>query len=319
MSREFTTNNNSSRASDTCLPAACTEASRHERVSVCVACERAPAAFICKADNNAFLCSSCDAEIHSANPLANRHHRVPVGEQDHEFEGVVDEGDVAEAASWLLLNPHKNNDDDDGYSKSDDAFLFEGILDLVEDCNSCGDNKFSDVHFDDYQFCHHNLSVPHKGYEVNSVVSVQNQMIHQQEQHLQPHVEFDYSKSEFSYNGSASVSSTDVSIVPESTISDLSTISHSKPSTGTLDPSSGPPIMPSYLTYRQARVQRYKEKKKTRKFEKKIRYASRKAYAEIRPRIKGRFAKRNIVDAEMDHMFSSTLITEAGYSVVPSF
>ncbi|KAG2331658.1 hypothetical protein Bca52824_002838 [Brassica carinata] len=42
----------------------------------------------------------------------------------------------------------------------------------------------------------------------------------------------------------------------------------------------------------------YREKKKTRKFEKTIRYASRKEYAEKRPRIKGRFAKRNEVDAD---------------------
>ncbi|KAF9590749.1 hypothetical protein IFM89_038062 [Coptis chinensis] len=38
-------------------------------------------------------------------------------------------------------------------------------------------------------------------------------------------------------------------------------------------------------------VMRYKEKKKSRKFEKKIRYASRKARADIRKRVKGRFVK----------------------------
>ncbi|KAJ8632150.1 hypothetical protein MRB53_025486 [Persea americana] len=43
---------------------------------------------------------------------------------------------------------------------------------------------------------------------------------------------------------------------------------------------------------REARVQRYREKKKRRKFEKKIRYQSRKASADRRPRIKGRFAKK---------------------------
>lgn len=42
---------------------------------------------------------------------------------------------------------------------------------------------------------------------------------------------------------------------------------------------------------REAKIMRYKEKRKKRKFEKQIRYASRKAYAEMRPRIKGRFAK----------------------------
>lgn len=113
----------------------------------------------------------------------------------------------------------------------------------------------------------------------------------------------------------------DFGIVPESTISDVS-ISHSNPPKGKFNLFSGPPIqMPSYLTTmdREARVLRYREKKKTRKFEKKIRYASRKAYAEMRPRIKGRFAKRTDVEAEVDQMFSSTLMREAGYGVVPSF
>ncbi|KAL0043815.1 hypothetical protein WJX82_006342 [Trebouxia sp. C0006] len=39
---------------------------------------------------------------------------------------------------------------------------------------------------------------------------------------------------------------------------------------------------------REARVARYREKRKRRTFEKTIRYESRKAYAEVRPRIKGR-------------------------------
>ncbi|KAL6649006.1 hypothetical protein ACP70R_013230 [Stipagrostis hirtigluma subsp. patula] len=42
---------------------------------------------------------------------------------------------------------------------------------------------------------------------------------------------------------------------------------------------------------REAKVMRYKEKRKRRRYEKQIRYASRKTYAEMRPRVKGRFAK----------------------------
>ncbi|KAL5198731.1 hypothetical protein ABZP36_002243 [Zizania latifolia] len=42
---------------------------------------------------------------------------------------------------------------------------------------------------------------------------------------------------------------------------------------------------------REAKVMRYKEKRKRRCYEKQIRYASRKAYAKMRPRVKGRFAK----------------------------
>ncbi|XP_002524598.2 zinc finger protein CONSTANS-LIKE 9 isoform X2 [Ricinus communis] len=41
-------------------------------------------------------------------------------------------------------------------------------------------------------------------------------------------------------------------------------------------------------------VMRYKEKKKIRKFEKKVRYASRKARADVRRRVKGRFVKAGI-------------------------
>ena len=67
---------------------------------------------------------------------------------------------------------------------------------------------------------------------------------------------------------------------------------------------------------REARVLRYREKRKNRKFEKTIRYASRKAYAETRPRIKGRFAKRTEIDVEVDDAFISP---DSSYGVVPSY
>lgn len=43
---------------------------------------------------------------------------------------------------------------------------------------------------------------------------------------------------------------------------------------------------------REARVSRYREKRRTRLFAKKIRYQVRKLNAEKRPRMKGRFVKR---------------------------
>ena len=49
----------------------------------------------------------------------------------------------------------------------------------------------------------------------------------------------------------------------------------------------------SALQERRIKVQRFWEKKKTRQFKKTIRYASRKRYAEVRPRIKGRFARKD--------------------------
>jgi hypothetical protein len=93
---------------------------------------------------------------------------------------------------------------------------------------------------------------------------------------------------------------------------------------------------------REARLMRYREKRKNRRFEKTIRYASRKAYAESRPRIKGRFAKRaddNDADADADldeaaapapparsqpqpqpqPSYRYVLDFAAGYGVVPTF
>lgn len=79
------------------------------------------------------------------------------------------------------------------------------------------------------------------------------------------------------------------------------------------DPSKSEPIpMPLTGAERDARVSRYREKRKKRKFEKTVRYASRKAYAETRPRVKGRFAKRTgpEVDSLTPHASS--------YGVVPT-
>ncbi|XWS71891.1 hypothetical protein CRYUN_Cryun03dG0176900 [Craigia yunnanensis] len=52
------------------------------------------------------------------------------------------------------------------------------------------------------------------------------------------------------------------------------------------------PVMEEERTIREARVLRYKEKRQTRLFSKKIRYQVRKLNADKRPRLKGRFVKR---------------------------
>eukprot|EP00271_Cylindrocystis_brebissonii_P007067 TRINITY_DN201_c0_g1_i1.p1 TRINITY_DN201_c0_g1~~TRINITY_DN201_c0_g1_i1.p1 ORF type:complete len:437 (-),score=66.27 TRINITY_DN201_c0_g1_i1:1527-2837(-) len=76
---------------------------------------------------------------------------------------------------------------------------------------------------------------------------------------------------------------------------------------------------------REARVLRYREKKKRRKFEKTIRYASRKVYAESRPRVKGRFAKRGgdtgSVDEQetLDEGLLFYPVNGNSFEMVPSF
>jgi hypothetical protein len=111
-----------------------------------------------------------------------------------------------------------------------------------------------------------------------------------------------------------SSSSLDVGVVPDGSGSTLTDISNPYCSRSVCNgmESANQTVQLSAVD-REARVLRYREKRKNRKFEKTIRYASRKAYAETRPRIKGRFAKRTDTEVEVDR---SSLY---GFGVVPSF
>lgn len=92
-------------------------------------------------------------------------------------------------------------------------------------------------------------------------------------------------------------------------------------------PAAPVPVTPLCGVDREARVLRYKEKRKNRRFEKTIRYASRKAYAETRPRIKGRFAKRTTDTYEtklVDSMIfgrsaTALLYGDSDFGIVPTF
>lgn len=302
---------------------------RHERVWVCDACECAPAAFLCKADA-ASLCAACDVATHSANPLAGRHQRVPImpfsgsniteddgGTVDFLAQGGDDEDDEEdddEAASWLLLNPVKSISNEISCLFGDDV---DDYLDL-EDYNHGEKNQFSEQQQSDYhtQQTRHGL-VPIKGRESKEQIQQQ-----QQGHSFSMGFGFGYSCSG-SYSQSVSGSSMDVGIVPESTIAEDSLAPDPRLANQTIELYSGSQIqMPQQLSQmdREARVLRYREKRKTRKFEKTIRYASRKAYAETRPRIKGRFAKRTeAAEDEVDQKYPTTLITASGYGIVPNF
>ena len=63
---------------------------------------------------------------------------------------------------------------------------------------------------------------------------------------------------------------------------------------------------------------RYREKRKRRTFEKTIRYESRKAYAEVRPRIKGRFAtQKELAQMKEEEAAEVPKATLAPENIVP--
>ncbi|XP_010942234.1 zinc finger protein CO3 [Elaeis guineensis] len=307
----------------------------------CESCRSAPCAVYCRADAAA-LCTACDADIHSANLLARRHHRVPVlpasaagfvvrpSLNHYSHVGGPDGADKPETE---LLGEEEEEDDDD-----DDDVVSWLLHDPLMNSNQSGNGLFGDEG-DGFL----DLNEYNSGAEKQSVSQKQHQLDYnhgkgekseylvpngQQQHSFQMEMEYEASKAGFgdfgcaaSLSHSLSLSSMEASMVSDTTMADISN-SHLQPSKGTIDLFSGPPLqMPPQFTpmEREAKVLRYREKRKTRKFEKTIRYASRKAYAETRPRIKGRFAKRSDVELEVDQLFSTTMMTDSSYGIVPSF
>ncbi|CAL9203482.1 zinc finger protein CONSTANS-LIKE 5-like [Musa acuminata AAA Group] len=294
-------------------------ASRHKHVWICEACKQAPAAVICKADAAA-LCDACDADIHSANPLACRHKRAPIvpflepiaapikpstasaafafgaGAGDGVDEKEENDAEEAAAASWILPNS--------GHAQ------FKGLIEApllksMEYYSSVG--SYLDLEYA--------LSMETQFHQMNSVVPVR-------------------AKTAIVDSGAPPISSflppdagAELDFVPTKPCHTIHSMSQSMPPSevGVVPDESGGAGNAAAQMDREARVMRYREKRKNRRFEKTIRYASRKAYAETRPRIKGRFAKRASIEAEVDRIYSSAsaapaaLMADAGFGVVPSF
>ncbi|CAA0814987.1 CONSTANS-like 4 [Striga hermonthica] len=266
-------------ACDANIHAASKLASRHARVWVCEVCEHSPAAVTCKADAAA-LCPACDRDIHSANPLARRHERLPLAPFYDANPAADDffEEEEAEAASWLLLPNANDKPEESGSPEYKSAEYLFADKNPYLDMDLIGDE-------------------PRNRYSADGVVPVQSSKAESGPGHYPgpvvdgfPTYEMDSSVPKpFMYNFTAqslsqsvSSSSMEVGVVPEQTAMSEKSEADPPPS----------PVPVSGLN-REARVLRYREKRKNRNFEKTIRYASRKAYAETRPRIKGRFAKRS--------------------------
>ncbi|KAL0340010.1 UNVERIFIED_CONTAM: Zinc finger protein CONSTANS-LIKE 5 [Sesamum radiatum] len=287
---------------------------KHERVWMCEVCEQAPAAVTCKADAAA-LCVTCDRDIHSANPLAGRHERVAVVPFYDTAESVV----MKSAAAALLVPAGDCNSNifvADPPSQPDRKLDTNGtrISSWISRITKFSSQPYSD-------------SVVPVQTTIKPPVPARLTRDHSSENRF----EIDFTRSNINaYNSSyttaslshsVSSSSMDVGVVPDgSSLSEISyPFSRNINSSVDLNGNQGSQVVGMD---REARVLRYKEKRKNRKFEKTIRYASRKAYAETRPRIKGRFAKRTDNESDIDRIFgagAANFIADARYGVVPSF
>ncbi|KAL7601173.1 hypothetical protein Lser_V15G23689 [Lactuca serriola] len=333
---------------------------RHERVWMCEVCEQAPASVTCKADAAA-LCVTCDRDIHSANPLSRRHDRVPV-------VPFYDCGDIlmkSSACNFLELSSGNGNDDMNSSVTNDDDINWGIPADTINidvkfpsDDSSPVDIKSIEMlfpesdHLLDFDFPVPTDTKFHSHFHNHDSVndSVVPFHVSPPAKHFPPppenqnRYEIDFTRSNInsfnknsylsqSLSHSVSSSSIDVGIVPEG--NSMSDVSHPfvlhVSGGGELNGATTGSQQATQLSGvdREARVMRYREKRKNRKFEKTIRYASRKAYAETRPRIKGRFAKRTeSTDSDVDRWLftASTGVSakscyggEVEYGVVPSY
>ncbi|KAJ8471648.1 hypothetical protein OPV22_025991 [Ensete ventricosum] len=273
-------------------------ASSHQRAWLCEVCENAPAAVTCKADAAA-LCAACDADIHSVNPLARRHERLPL----LPFLGPAPKSLTTAAAtrrggggSFLF----RSSSDEEAEAEANSSLLLPQEAPVLR---SAAEFFFSDA--DAYLDLDYGLPLD----DIKTVAEPDPPSLLASDGGY-----FDLniagSKPESDHSLCHSVSSSEAAVVPE--VSQASVV--------------GIPCDPAATQAdREARLMRYREKRKCRRFQKTIRYASRKAYAEARPRIKGRFAKRLEVEAEVGRIYSSAaeavsaLMAEDDYGVVPSF
>ncbi|KAF7064973.1 hypothetical protein CFC21_071170 [Triticum aestivum] len=303
----------------------------------CDSCRSAPCAFYCRADSAA-LCAACDADVHSANTLASRHRRVPMGAvapaspaggafvvrpggvnsswpiregRRSYYDDGEGEGDEEEATSWLLLDPLRGPEGD---APAFGDALVADFLDLGRAGEKDASGKEYRGHGVESNEGSHELVVP--GEPVAQL---------HERQDFTAEMSYDAQNSNHGYGfGATFQRSLSMSSSPDnsSTVQDV-TSSYMRRSESSVDLFSAAAHMsPQFMGMamdREARVHRYREKRKMRRFEKTIRYASRKAYAETRPRIKGRFAKRADADLEVDQYFSAAVLSDSSCGVVPTF
>lgn len=301
---------------------------RHNRVRVCELCHGKVSTVFCKNDK-AFLCEDCDAEIHQSNPLAARHEVVPVKSMplDKETEGccgaappcesgVHSGSPEAEQESLLEVSALPNSITGtegvvpvlggesaavvpDVVLPSKEALLKSSWgkeFDVLDLDNAWLDRLEMGFDFSDILADNNSTDglVPTFGGAVemtdDSIVPVVPSM--PTEACSAPQVK------QPSVPAATPVAHAQFMPVPPQ-LQQAVAYPAAPAAYGAVQPSarSTVPVPPAAavefpILTREQRVARYREKRKNRKFEKTIRYASRKAYAEVRPRIKGRFAKR---------------------------
>lgn len=266
----------------------------------CEVCRCRPSALYCENDK-AFLCSQCDGDIHLKYPLFARHEVVPAYQrmfgqglnepQSGQFGSPLSTSRPEEALPQQEPRGLPNTADSLGDGQSDPAVLdlLSGVPDLCTDNTSFEDIKLDNFWIDELE---KETTGQTPGSNTGGTSGAPPAKEGKDNKQSVPPPYPPGMPGMYPYY--APYGYPQPVIVPFMGMPMM----HGVPMMA------GYPVMPprrkpteKEKKERKARVARYIEKRKTRTFENKIRYASRKAYAESRPRIKGRFAKKEEVEA----------------------
>ncbi|CAL5224442.1 g7128 [Coccomyxa viridis] len=271
------------------------------RFRLCALCDSSPARIFCHNDNAA-LCDACDADIHLSNPLALRHDRVPL--EPISAESVKESVSPAKETS-LISEGESGSDCQDAFLSQEDRLGKAGAAIVtipkaeknVDDFDVFDlDSTFFGKDILDFGGFDAAPSSPSDGVvpsmdiveTASSNASSEDMLLFDESPKRHKHLDGFYPSHDMVtpyLPAMPTIPSAPAQRVP------------------TLSPRSSCYDLPTLhlsgdrAMDREARVMRYREKRKRRTFEKTIRYQSRKAYAEVRPRIKGRFATKEEVAA----------------------
>nr|KJB46780.1 hypothetical protein B456_008G008400 [Gossypium raimondii] len=243
--------------------------SKHSRSQLCDACDGSPASIFCETEQSVF-CSNCDWESHKFS-TSSLHNRRPI-------EGFTGCPSVNELVSFVGIEDvgEKKGGDDCGY---DDGWLdllswenpvISSFDDLLVSSDSDHGFKPTDVlplpKSSALRFFGDNVEMTDKVF-----VPFSELRGHTEECAVVPDKHLGSSRtipvSDSLGNQQHQIDAGTVSALPKVAVHELNS------------------------QERDSAISRYKEKRKTRRFDKHIRYESRKVRAESRARIKGRFAK----------------------------
>ncbi|KAF4385346.1 hypothetical protein G4B88_026629 [Cannabis sativa] len=326
----------------------------------CDSCLRKRARWFCAADD-AFLCQSCDASVHSANQLASRHERVRL--QTSSFKGISKiSGEVNDSSSpaWLrgftrkARTPRSNNK---GKKKDEEVLPFVpemsgggggveeeycceheingfGVIELLDNCKEEEEEEEEEEKLnikEENEDFFNNIKENNYNYKLDYDHNY-NEM--EEEGKIVNYNEKKKRKREMTSDVSLSLNLNYEGVIAAWATQGSPWTTGIRPQ---LNPAHGWPDH-HHLNYmdmwradtghnnsgnlmirgggrrsnnevgggREARVSRYREKRRTRLFAKKIRYEVRKLNAEKRPRMKGRFVKRSSFMTNNNQLMMST-------------